>query len=125
LTWKVGGVDSGRFSAGEDQWNPLPEGAHAGTCSARQQDGDPAQPARAALVHSLQQVWTQIARNPTSQMGKISPNIGSVVAREFEAQRQTRQKLPGFISLNGGSTVSAGYFNARYTPFAITASSVD
>jgi hypothetical protein len=76
-----------------------------------------------ALVHSLQQVWTQIARNPTSQLGKISPNIGSVVAREFEAQRQTRQKLPGFISLNGGSTVSAGYFNARYTPFAITASS--
>lgn len=76
-----------------------------------------------ALVHSLQQVWTQIARNPTSQMGKISPNIGSVVAREFEPQRESKQKLPGFISLNGGNTISAGYFNARYTPFAITASS--
>jgi len=75
-----------------------------------------------ALVHSLQQIWTQISRNPTSQMGKISPNIGSVVAREFEAERQANQKLPGFISLNGGSTVSSGYFNARYTPFAVTAS---
>ena len=74
-----------------------------------------------ALVHSLQQIWTQISRNPTSQMGKISPNIGSVVAREFESERQPNQKLPGFISLNGGSTVSAGYFNARYTPFSITA----
>jgi hypothetical protein len=74
-----------------------------------------------ALVHSLQQVWAQISRNPTSQMGKISPNIGSVIARELEAQRQPHQKLPGFISLNGGNTVSAGYFNARYTPFAITA----
>ena len=58
-----------------------------------------------ALVHSLQQIWTQISRNPTSQMGKVSPNIGSVVAREFEGERQSNQKLPGFISLNGGNTV--------------------
>jgi hypothetical protein len=74
-----------------------------------------------ALVHSLQQIWTQISRNPTSQLGKVSPNIGSVVAREFESERETSQKLPGFISLNGGNTVSSGYFNARYSPFAITA----
>ncbi len=74
-----------------------------------------------ALVHSLQQVWAQVSRNPTSLMGKIAPNIGSVVAREFEAQRQPNQKLPGFISLNGGSVVGSGYFNARYTPFAVTA----
>ncbi|MCG3163887.1 MAG: hypothetical protein JMDDDDMK_05345 [Acidobacteria bacterium] len=74
-----------------------------------------------ALVHSLQQVWSQIARNPTSLMGKIAPNIGSVVALEFESKRQPNQKLPGFISLNGGSTVGSGYFNARYSPFAATA----
>lgn len=74
-----------------------------------------------ALVHSLQQIWTQVSRNPTSQMGKISPNIGSIVAREFEPERQPNQKLPGFISLNGGSTVNAGYFNARYTPFGVAA----
>jgi hypothetical protein len=74
-----------------------------------------------ALVHSLQQVWTQIARNPTSLMGKIAPNLGSVVALEFESKRQPNQKLPGFISLNGGNTVQAGYFNAKYTPFAATA----
>ncbi len=74
-----------------------------------------------ALVHSLQMVWTQIARNPTSLMGKIAPNIGSVAAYEFESKRQPNQKLPGFISLNGGNTVGAGYFNAKYTPFAANA----
>ena len=74
-----------------------------------------------ALVHSLQQVWAQIARNPTSLMGKIAPNIGSVVSYEFESKRQPNQKLPGFISLNGGNTVGSGYFNARYTPFATNA----
>ena len=73
-----------------------------------------------ALVHSLQQIWTQISRNPTSQMGKISPNIGSVVAREFENERQPNQKLPGFISLNGGRTFSSGHFNTRHTPFPRT-----
>lgn len=75
-----------------------------------------------ALVHSLQQIWTQIARNPTSQMGKIAPNIGAVVAREFEAQRTANQKLPGFVSLNGGGVVQSGYMNARYTPFAAAGS---
>ncbi len=74
-----------------------------------------------ALVHSLQQVWTQIARNPSAALGKIAPNLGSVAAIEFESQRASSQKLPGFISLNGGSTVGSGYFNARYTPFVITA----
>ncbi len=74
-----------------------------------------------ALVHSLQQVWSQISRNPTSLMGKIAPNIGSVVSYEFESERRPEQKLPGFISLNGGSTVGSGYFNARFTPFAATA----
>jgi len=75
-----------------------------------------------ALVHSLQQTWVQIARSPSSALGKIAPNIGSVVALEFEAQRAPNQKLPGFISLNtGGGLVGSGYFNARYTPFDITA----
>jgi len=74
-----------------------------------------------ALVHSLQQVWAQIARNPTSLMGKIAPNVGSVVAYEFESKRQPNQKLPGFISFNGGNTIGSGYFNARYTPFATNA----
>ncbi|MFN0108108.1 MAG: DUF1501 domain-containing protein [Blastocatellia bacterium] len=75
-----------------------------------------------ALVHGLQQIWTQIARNPTSLMGKIAPNIGAVVAREFESQRTAAQKLPGFVSLNGGSVVANGYFNARFTPFAANGS---
>lgn len=75
-----------------------------------------------ALVHQLQQTWVQIARSPSSALGKIAPNIGSVVALEMEAQRQPNHKLPGFVSLNtGGGLIGAGYFNARYTPFDVGA----
>jgi len=75
-----------------------------------------------ALVHSLQQVWVQIGRSPTSALGKIAPNIGSVVALEYEKNRAANQKLPGFVSLNtGGNLVGSGYFNARYTPFDVAA----
>lgn len=74
-----------------------------------------------ALVHGLQQVWAQIARNPTSQMGRVAPNIGSVVALEFEKERQPNQKLPGFLALNAGGIVGAGYMNPRYSPFEVNA----
>ena len=74
-----------------------------------------------ALVHGLQQVWAQIGRNPTSLMGKIAPNLGSVVALEFEKERQPNQKLPGFLALSAGNVVGSGYFNPRYTPFEVTA----
>ena len=75
-----------------------------------------------ALVHSLQQTWTQIARSPSSALGKVAPNIGSVVALEMEAQRQPNQKVPGFVSLNtAGSVVGAGYFNGVYSPFDVAA----
>ena len=75
-----------------------------------------------ALVHPLQQTWAQIARSPSSALGKIAPNLGSVVALEFEAQRKAGQVLPGFVSLNtGGSVVGSGYFDGQYTPFDVTA----
>ncbi|HEX4949347.1 MAG TPA: DUF1501 domain-containing protein [Blastocatellia bacterium] len=75
-----------------------------------------------ALVHPLQQTWTQIARSPSSALGKIAPNMGSVVSMEFEPQRQANQKLPVFVSLNtGGSVVGAGYFNGLHAPFDVTA----
>ena len=74
-----------------------------------------------ALVHQLQQVWAQIARSPSAALGKIAPNIGSVAAIEFESRREPNQTLPGFISLNGGTVVGSGYFNARYSPFTVTA----
>jgi hypothetical protein len=74
-----------------------------------------------ALVHNLLQSWTQIARNPASATGKIAPNIGSVVALEFESRRRPDQKLPGFIALNGrGSLAGAGYFAGKYAPFDVT-----
>lgn len=75
-----------------------------------------------ALVHQLLQIWAQIARNPSAALGKIAPNIGSVVASEFESERTPNQKLPGFVSLNtGGNVAGPGYFNAQYAPFDITA----
>ena len=75
-----------------------------------------------ALVHQLLQTWTQISRNPTAALGKIAPNIGSVVALEMETKRKPNQKLPGFVSFNtGGNLSGAGYFEAQYAPFDITA----
>ena len=73
-----------------------------------------------ALVHSLLQNWTQIARNPTSATGKIAPNVGSVVALELEKQRASNQKIPGFLSLNGGGSLAGpGYFSGKYAPFDV------
>src|SRR3989442_9295053 len=78
----------------------------------------------AALVHPLLQNWNQIARNPASATGKIAPNIGSVVALEMEPQRRTGQKLPGFLSLNGGGNLTgSGYFSGKYAPFDVTPNS--
>jgi len=75
-----------------------------------------------ALVHPLQRTWVQIARSPSSALGKIAPNLGSVVALEFEPQRKPNQKLPVFVSLNtGGDIVGQGYFNGLYAPFDVNA----
>jgi hypothetical protein len=75
-----------------------------------------------ALVHPLQQTWAQIARGPSSALGKIAPNIGSVVSLEFESQRTASQKLPVFVSLNTNfNVVGAGYFNGLHAPFDVTA----
>ena len=74
------------------------------------------------LVHSLLQQWNQIARNPVSATGSIAPNVGSIVALEFDAVRRPGQMLPGFLSLNtGGNVVRNGYLPARYSPFDVTA----
>jgi hypothetical protein len=74
-----------------------------------------------ALVHPLLQNWNQIARNPANATGKIAPNIGSVVALEKEPQRQSGQRLPGFLSLNGGGSLAGqGYFSGKYAPFDVT-----
>lgn len=76
-----------------------------------------------ALVHALLQDWNQIARNPANATGKIAPNIGSVVALEMEPQRKTGQKLPGFLSLNGGGSLAGeGYFSGKYAPFDVSPS---
>ena len=76
-----------------------------------------------ALVHALLQDWNQIARNPANATGKIAPNIGSVVALEMDPQRKPGQKVPGFLSLNGGGSLAGcGYFSGKYAPFDISPS---
>jgi hypothetical protein len=76
-----------------------------------------------ALVHNLLQNWNQIARNPANATGKIAPNMGSVVALEMEPQRKPGQKLPGFLSLNGGGSLAgSGYFSGKYAPFDVSPS---
>jgi hypothetical protein len=76
-----------------------------------------------ALVHALLQDWNQIARNPANATGKIAPNIGSVVALEMAPQRVAGQKLPGFLSLNGGGSLAgSGYFSGKYAPFDVSPS---
>jgi hypothetical protein len=73
-----------------------------------------------ALIHSLQQTWTQTGRSPSSPAGLTAPNVGSVVALEKESERQSNQPIPGFLSLSGGvTTAGAGYFPGRYAPFKI------
>lgn len=73
-----------------------------------------------ALVHSLAQRWTQIGRNPAASLGNISPNIGSVVAREKDVERKSDQVFPTFLALNSASCAGGGYFPANYAPFKIT-----
>src|SRR5262249_53550495 len=75
-----------------------------------------------ALVHSLLLTWTQTARSPLSATGKIAPNIGSIVALEFEAKRSAKQTLPGFVALNStGALIKQGYLPGRYSPFDVVA----
>lgn len=75
-----------------------------------------------ALIHSLGQVWKQIARNPAAALGKIAPNIGAVVAYEFDKHRTSGQLLPAFISLNSANLVGSGYFPAQYANFDVAPS---
>jgi len=69
-----------------------------------------------ALVHTLAQRWSQIGRNPAAALGNISPNIGTVVARERGTPGAV---LPPFLALNSASCAGGGYFDAQYAPFKV------
>lgn len=73
-----------------------------------------------ALVHGLSQAWVQIGRNPTSALGSISPNIGSIVALEKEGERTSGQVFPTFLALNSGAAPGSGYMDSSYAPFKTT-----
>ncbi len=72
-----------------------------------------------ALVHGLARTWVQIGRNPTSALGAVAPNLGSVVALELEPQRQPSQVFPTFLALNSDDAAGPGYFSAKYAPFKV------
>lgn len=72
-----------------------------------------------ALVHGLGQNWVQIGRNPAAVLGNISPNMGSVVAIEKEAERKPGQVFPTFLALNSSGGAGQGYFNSEYAPFRV------
>jgi hypothetical protein len=76
-----------------------------------------------AAVHQLAQSWTQIARNPTSSMGRISPHIGAVVSLESQKTRIATDILPGFVSLGAAPMAKSGYLPALNAPFAVVPSS--
>ena len=76
-----------------------------------------------ALVHSLQQAWVQIARNPAGATGSIAPNLGAVAALELDGQRGPNDILPAFLALNKSDVMPGeGYFPARCAPFEVSAS---
>jgi len=72
------------------------------------------------LVHTLNQTWTQIGRNPGGVLGNISPNIGSVVAIE---KGDPKALFPAFLALNSGNCSGPGYFSAKYAPSKVNPSS--
>lgn len=75
-----------------------------------------------AAVHPLAVKWAQIARNPSGATGGIAPHIGAVVSLETQKNRTANDVLPGFISI-GGTSASAGYLPATYSPFGVVPSS--
>lgn len=70
-----------------------------------------------ALVHSLAQTWAQIGRNPTSALGAVAPNIGSIIALEKEPERRPDQVFPAFLALNSAQAIGSGYLSAQFAPF--------
>ena len=74
-----------------------------------------------ALVHSLAQTWNQIGRNPADALGRIAPNVGSIVAIEKDKERLAGQIFPAFLALNSNGAVGSGYLPASYSPFKVNA----
>ncbi|MBI4907030.1 MAG: DUF1501 domain-containing protein [Acidobacteria bacterium] len=72
-----------------------------------------------ALVHSIAAHWTQIGRSPVAALGKIAPNMGSIVAIE---KVDASKILPPFLALIPGNTIGPGYLPAGYGPFEVVPS---
>ena len=73
-----------------------------------------------ARAHGLAQIWMQVGRDPTSQSGRLAPNIGSVVALEKEPERLPHQAFPAFIALQPGKLRRSGILPDQYSPMAIS-----
>ena len=75
-----------------------------------------------AAVHGLAQNWLQIGRNPTTQLSKIAPHLGSGVSFEM-ASRPGNKTLPGFMALNTNTGPGQGYLSPDHAPFFVNAGS--
>lgn len=73
-----------------------------------------------ARAHPLAQIWMQIGRDPTTQSGRLAPNVGSVVALEKEPERLQHQAFPTFIALQPGKLRRSGMLPDQYSPLEIT-----
>ncbi len=69
-----------------------------------------------ALVHETGQRWLQVGRNPQGAEGSIAPHIGSIIAREKDAEQRPTDSFPPFVALDVNEAAGAGYFSARYAP---------
>ena len=67
-----------------------------------------------ALVHETGQRWVQVGRNPLSAKCSIAPHIGSIIARQKEAERRPSDSFPPFVALELDE--GAGGWAARAVP---------
>ncbi len=74
-----------------------------------------------ALQHSGMQTWVQIGRSPSSALGSVAPNIGSVIAAHTQQERKPGQVFPAFLALNAQSAVGSGYLPSLYAPLKVQA----
>lgn len=71
-----------------------------------------------ALLHPLAASWNHLARNPQTEMAKIAPLIGSVVASELSPGG--KDLLPAFVSLNADEPgLSSGFLDSVHSPFFV------
>jgi hypothetical protein len=78
-------------------------------------------------VHFRAQYYVQSAHMMNPALQKELPPVGSVVAYEYAARRQSTDTLPGYVAVNvtqsQAGLLGSGFLPATYTPFHIDTAS--